>query len=99
VAERVDGDARGEVEVRVPVCVPEGGPLTLDEDDVWPGVGLEDVAAMRRGQVGEGRWREVVEVEKEREIGVVVEGKKNNAYRFSSSTMSFVNSSALLNPR
>ena len=57
VAERVDGDARGEVEVRVPVCVPEGGPLTLDEDDVWPGVGLEDVAAMRRGQVGEGRRR------------------------------------------
>ena len=101
MAERVDGDARGEVEVRVAVCVPEGGPLTLDEDDVWPGVGLEDVAAMRRGQVGEGRRRrrEVVEVEKEREIGVVVEGKKNNAYRFSSSTMSFVNSSALLNPR
>ena len=54
---------------------------------------------MERGGAEEERWREVVEVEKEREIGVVVEGKKNNAYRFSSSTMSFVNSSALLNPR
>ena len=54
---------------------------------------------MERGGAEEERWREVVEVEKEREIGVVVEGTKNNAYRFSSSTMSFVNSSALLNPR
>ena len=44
VAERVDGDARGEVEVGVAVGVPEGGALAFYEDDLWPGVGLEDVA-------------------------------------------------------
>jgi hypothetical protein len=117
VPQRVDGDARGEVEVGVAVRVPEGGPLSPDEDDVGAGVGLEDVAVVGGGLVwveglveGGGREEEEEEEERLRGWGMKSRAKKkknkktsksksNSSYRFSSSTTSLVNSSALLTPR
>ena len=95
--------------------VPEGGPLSPDEDDVGAGVGLEDVAVVGGGLVWveglvEGGGREEEEEERLRGWGMKSRAKKkknkktsksksNSSYRFSSSTTSLVNSSALLTPR
>ena len=56
MAQGVDGDPGGEVEVGVAVGVPEGGALSPDEDDVGAGVGLEDVAVVGLG--GGVWWKE-----------------------------------------